>query len=87
MNKIIFYLCLTLSFFCIIQQTESRPLNLAKTAKNLLKILGTGTYYNVSVGLSSCGDLESDDDLVVAINRPQMGNSKIDTRLLNKNHV
>lgn len=78
MNKIIFYFCLAF-FFCTLQQTESRPLNLGKAAKKLLKILGTGTYYNVSAGYNSCGSLRSDDELVVAVNRPQMENGTCKT--------
>ncbi|KAI8889234.1 hypothetical protein K501DRAFT_171428 [Backusella circina FSU 941] len=33
---------------------------------------GKGTFYNV--GLGSCGDLDTDDELVVAVNKAQMDN-------------
>jgi putative methionine-R-sulfoxide reductase with GAF domain len=65
-----------LLFLCIIQQTESRPLNLAKTAKKLLKILGKGTFYDVSVGTGSCGKVGDDKEMVVAVNHVQMKNGK-----------
>ncbi|KAI7819361.1 RlpA-like double-psi beta-barrel-protein domain-containing protein-containing protein, partial [Kickxella alabastrina] len=34
---------------------------------------GDGTYYNPSVGTGSCGTLNSDSELVAAINAPQYG--------------
>lgn len=74
MNKSLFFICLILSIFCVIQPLECRPLNLAKTAKKLLSILGTGTYYDVAAGVGSCGETNSNDDLVVAVNHGQMKN-------------
>jgi hypothetical protein len=35
---------------------------------------GRGTFYNV--GLGSCGDQDTDDELVVAVNKAQMDNGK-----------
>ncbi|OBZ89309.1 hypothetical protein A0J61_02654 [Choanephora cucurbitarum] len=54
--------------------TESRPLNLSKTAKNLLSILGRATFYDVSAGLGSCGRQSENSDMVVAVNHLQMDN-------------
>ncbi|ORZ22581.1 RlpA-like double-psi beta-barrel-protein domain-containing protein-containing protein, partial [Absidia repens] len=34
---------------------------------------GIGTYYNV-LGIGSCGESDSDDEMVVAVNQPQMEN-------------
>lgn len=74
MNKSLFLICLISSIFCIIRPSESRPLNLTKAAKNLLSILGTGTYYDVAAGVGSCGETNSNDDMVVAVNHDQMKN-------------
>ncbi|KAL0141047.1 RlpA-like double-psi beta-barrel-protein domain-containing protein-containing protein [Mucor lusitanicus] len=76
MNKSFFLsICLLLSLVCcVFQPTEARPLNLAKTAKKLLSILGTGTYYDVAAGVGSCGQTNSNDDMVVAVNHGQMKN-------------
>ncbi|KAF7728403.1 hypothetical protein EC973_006211 [Apophysomyces ossiformis] len=35
---------------------------------------GDGTFYNPSVGKGSCGWLNSDSQMVAALNAPQMGN-------------
>ncbi|KAI8080812.1 RlpA-like double-psi beta-barrel-protein domain-containing protein-containing protein [Gilbertella persicaria] len=72
MNKIIFFFCLM--FSSLLFQVESLPLNLAKTTKSLLSVIGTGTYYDVSVGLGSCGHQSSDSEMVVAVNHGQMNN-------------
>lgn len=75
MNKSFLFICLLLSLVCcVFQPTEARPLNLAKTAKKLLSILGTGTYYDVAAGVGSCGQTNSNDDMVVAVNHGQMKN-------------
>lgn len=67
-------LIFTLCLFSAFERVESRPLNLGKTASKLLSILGTGTYYDVSAGTGSCGQLNSDDDMVVAVSHTQMKN-------------
>ncbi|KAI8378621.1 RlpA-like double-psi beta-barrel-protein domain-containing protein-containing protein [Blakeslea trispora] len=72
MNKIFLILCLILG--CLFSQVESRPINLAKAAKSILSILGRGTFYDVSVGLGSCGRQSKNSDLVVAVNHVQMKN-------------
>ncbi|GAN10276.1 non-catalytic module family EXPN [Mucor ambiguus] len=75
MNKSFLFICLLLSLVCcVFQPTEARPLNLAKAAKKLLSILGTGTYYDVAAGVGSCGQTNSNDDMVVAVNHGQMKN-------------
>ncbi|KAI7897785.1 RlpA-like double-psi beta-barrel-protein domain-containing protein-containing protein [Cokeromyces recurvatus] len=75
MNKINYFLfCIILLLFCNIQQVKSRPLNLAKTTEKILSSLGTGTYYDVAAGFGSCGEMNSNDDMVVAVNYIQMEN-------------
>ncbi|CEP19647.1 hypothetical protein [Parasitella parasitica] len=74
MNKLFLCICLILSTFCVIQPAEARPLDLAKTAQKLLSILGTATYYDVAAGVGSCGEMNSNDDMVVAVNHGQMKN-------------
>ncbi|KAI8364498.1 RlpA-like double-psi beta-barrel-protein domain-containing protein-containing protein [Choanephora cucurbitarum] len=72
MNKLLLIICF--AFLCLFSQTESRPLNLSKTAKNLLSILGRATFYDVSAGLGSCGRQSKNSDMVVAVNHLQMDN-------------
>ena len=72
MNKLLLIICF--AFLCLFSQTESRPLNLSKTAKNLLSILGRATFYDVSAGLGSCGRQSENSDMVVAVNHLQMDN-------------
>ncbi|KAI9472145.1 MAG: RlpA-like double-psi beta-barrel-protein domain-containing protein-containing protein [Benjaminiella poitrasii] len=75
MNKFVcFFLCIVLSLFYNVQQVQARPLNLVKAAGKLLSMLGTGTYYDVAAGYGSCGKMNSNDDMVVAVNYLQMEN-------------
>lgn len=74
MNRFRYVLVFIVCFLCVFEQVESRPLDLAKTASKLLSILGTGTYYDVSAGTGSCGQLNSDSDMVVAVSYKQMKN-------------
>lgn len=37
---------------------------------------GIGTYYEVP-GIGSCGESDTDDEFVVAVNRPQMKNGEV----------
>lgn len=57
--------------FCI-QPSES--LAIKKLAEDLLSFSGKGTYYDVGPG--SCGKTDTDSEMVVAINKSQMGNGK-----------
>ncbi|KAI9304357.1 RlpA-like double-psi beta-barrel-protein domain-containing protein-containing protein [Cunninghamella echinulata] len=36
---------------------------------------GSATYYNVDVGVTSCGGTYKDTDMIVALNSKQMGNA------------
>lgn len=77
MNKITFFVLLFISLFYFQSTTEALPLNLGKTASRLLlSIFGKGTYYDVAAGVGSCGELSSNDDMVVAVNHAQMNNGK-----------
>lgn len=75
--KLSFFVLLFISLFFFQQSTEALPLHLGNVAtKLLLSILGKGTYYSVSAGVGSCGEVSSDSDMVVAVNHVQMNNGK-----------
>ncbi|KAI7880269.1 RlpA-like double-psi beta-barrel-protein domain-containing protein-containing protein [Mucor mucedo] len=74
MNKILNLVFILISLFALVQHTESLPLDLGRTTKHILAILGIATFYDVEAGLGSCGIQSSASEFVVAVNHEQMGN-------------
>ncbi|CAO3682242.1 unnamed protein product [Rhizopus stolonifer] len=72
MNKLNFILILNLVFFCLIQVTEARRRNKVISKRDDMPFSGRATHY--STGPGSCGEMSSDDEMVVAINQQQMEN-------------
>ncbi|KAG1052813.1 hypothetical protein G6F46_003519 [Rhizopus delemar] len=70
MNKLICITTFLLVLSFCIQPSES--LAIKKLAADLLSFSGKGTYYDVGPG--SCGNTDTDSEMVVAINKSQMGN-------------
>ncbi|CAO3699284.1 hypothetical protein G6F70_004660 [Rhizopus microsporus] len=70
MNKIVFFILLNLFILCSVKQTEALPIK--KLASDLLSFVGKGTYYDVGPG--SCGQTNSNSEMVVAVNKEQMAN-------------
>ncbi|KAI8331662.1 hypothetical protein BC941DRAFT_403317 [Chlamydoabsidia padenii] len=66
--------CILILFYATFSFTAGVPILQHRSLDEGTSYTGTGTYYEVAAGTGSCGESDTDDERVVAMNRLQMKN-------------